>query len=372
MRPLSTTASDASGRDKPPVTTRQNRVSVRRIVLTLVCAALALVVCDPLVGAWAKANLDEPALLTNDFPSTWGLDLFWRLTSSGQQPIVFTGSSTVYTGVSPHIFDDKVKELTGTSSFSLIVGASGEIASWARDLIKNIFIPRHASVIFYATEMRAYAERNSDASWQQSSLGYNMQFPPGLRKEIALWLLEHSALIQYRDNFHDLIMGKRTVRGQFGNYNFLDDRGYSASYGQHDPNEPMNVPNDWTPLMIEPAQQSALAEIAQLCKASNTPCIFVIMPVDDSLFKVIPEAERQQFQRFVKDQTIQNQGKTFIWDFNTEACITALGERPFIDRDHLNVAGAAKLSTMLAILYAHEFYGQAIPPNSNVECADQP
>ena len=164
---------------RPSSTTDSKPLTVRRLLLTLVYAVVALVVVDQVIGVVAFFVVPEPPILVNDFISTWGLDQFWHLTDSGVKPIVFTGSSTVYYGVSPHVFDNRVQQLTGTQPVSMIAGATGEIASWARDLIKNIFIPRGTTAIIYATEMRAYAERGSDASWQQSALGYAMQYPAG-------------------------------------------------------------------------------------------------------------------------------------------------------------------------------------------------
>ncbi|MEP7289646.1 MAG: hypothetical protein ABI947_28175 [Chloroflexota bacterium] len=342
-------------------------VTVWRLLLTLLCLAIVLVVCDPIVGLLARRFYPEPPYILLDLPSFYGLDRFWQMTDAGQKPIVFTGSSMVFHGVSPHVFDSSIATLTGKSVVSVDVGVTGQTSDIARDLVQNIFIPKGASAIFYTTEMRAYAARITLASYQRSPLGYIMQFEPGLRKTLGLWLLQHSALARYHNNIHDLLTGARPIEYGVGYYNVLDDRGHASAWDVQDATLSMPIPNDFTPLKIEAPYQAALTEIATACQQSNTPCIVVNMPLHRTLYQVIPTTELAQFRTMILESL--GKGKAAFWDFNTDSCIAWLGDKSFLDRDHLNEPGAKKFTYLLAVLYAHQFMGQPIPAESPVDCA---
>ncbi|MEP7289645.1 MAG: hypothetical protein ABI947_28170 [Chloroflexota bacterium] len=340
-------------------------VNVQKIALTLLGVAVVLMACDPIVGFLADRFYPEPPYIMLDLPSFYGLDRFWQMTDSGQKPIVFTGSSMVFHAISPHTFDSAIETLTGKSVISVNVGVTEQTSDIVRDLIHNIFIPKGAAAIVYATEMRAYSGRIALPLYRRSPLGYTMQLDT-LRRTVGLWLLQHSAFARYRNNLHDMLTGARPFESAKGYYNDIDDRGHAFASIVWDVTRLIPVPNEFTPLVIDAPYREALGEIAVDCQQSHTPCVVVNMPLHRLQNKLIPASDQVQYVTMLKD-TIRN-GKVTLWDFNTEACISFLGDGDFMDGNHMNEFGAQKFTSMLAILYAHQFMGQPIPPESHTDC----
>src|SRR5437870_3869081 len=84
------------------------RLTMRKVALTMLWVVIVLAVSDPIVVRLASRFYPEPPYILLDLPSFYGLDRFWQMTESGQKPIVFTGSSMVFHGVSPHVFDSSI------------------------------------------------------------------------------------------------------------------------------------------------------------------------------------------------------------------------------------------------------------------------
>ncbi len=97
------------------------------------------------------------------------------------------------------------------------------------------------------------------------------------------------------------------------------------------------------------AQKQALQNIVLLATQHNIRVVFVLLPATDSYRTLIPVEQKQEIVHVV--QQLQNTASNIRFlDFSTDPRFVM---HDFYDADHLNAAGAQKLSSILAIWLAN-------------------
>src|SRR5947209_19206111 len=90
-----------------------------------------------------------PPYILQNVSISKNVDLFWKMTSEGQHSIVFTGSSTVLEGISPHIFDNTIQSITGQQVVSANVSQTGATTAISKDVISSLLFPAGARFVVY-------------------------------------------------------------------------------------------------------------------------------------------------------------------------------------------------------------------------------
>lgn len=364
------TDSDTKPTRPEPAHTEKSTASVltlRNLLRMVGFAVIAVIVFDHLLGLYMAQYFPETPLMLNTFSATIGLDKFWEMTRKNRKPVVFTGSSSTFQGISPFMFDEAFLETTGIPMFSVNGSIAGGVITQARDMIRDIFIPNHPSAIFYQTEIRAFRDNPSQETYRKSPLGSTLELPAGLQKDIGLWLFENSSLFRYRNNLYDLLTGQRELKPELDKIGFVDERGHYPRNEATAAKAKIVVPNEFSPMIIYETHKSALLEIVSVCHQSEARCIIVHMPIYGTLYASIKPDEMAQFNAMLQ-QAVEGT-HVALWNFNTDECRAVLGAELFADPVHLNIQGSARFSQMLAALYAAEYFFKPLPTDSPARCA---
>ncbi len=339
--------------------------TLSKLLILVIGIIFALVISDWLLGRFLPLiTIERPFIMR--FENVPGVQALWKYSEAGIKPVIFTGSSQVYTGISPHVFDDHLKTIAGQDVRSVNVSVLGSAAIIQRDLIKNFFIPYHPQIIFYGVEMRALrweaqiAEGATFVSdFRNKAVGYAVSRESDFERGLLLWLLEYSNWARYRDNMREWLTGTREINQGPYISSGVDDVGYAPFpnvVGQDTANMPQFIP-----FAASDQTKQLMIDIGTICKQSSIQCILLNMPLHEISYQHISDAEESQYR-----QLLQDAGLT-IWDFNTKACREALGDTSFINMNHLNSQGAEVFSKMLADAYAQAFFN--VPIKGNASCA---
>jgi hypothetical protein len=229
-------------------------------------------------------------------------------------------------------------------------------------LIENFLIPSSVKTLVYGVEMRAITA-GPGAMAYESPLGYAVNLPPGVEQTLLLWLLRHSALMQYRENLRGLIHGNRQLEA-----NMLPGQnpGYATRAGQGGADFGMSFLSNNAQFAYSSAALSDLRSIAASCQQNHIECIVVNMPIHDLLFEKTSAADESQYESILQSEIVDKHVP--MWDFNTQACRTSFGDDGFFNVLHLNTAGSQKFTAMIAMLYRQHLMGQPIPPDAPANC----
>jgi len=335
-----------------------------RLVTLLVGIVIALIISDRLLGSLLPLITREPPFIMR-FENVPGVQALWRDSEAGIKPIIFTGSSQVYTGVSPHIFDDHIKEISGQEVYSVNASVLASIITIERDLIRNLFIPNHPQVILYGIEMRAVKTESlsedffSLTDFKNKAVGYAVTRESTIERDLLLWLLEHSNWARYRDNFREWLTGSREINQ--GNYigQGVDDVGYAPF--PNVPSQDTTNNGQFVPFSVADTTRQMMVDLGTTCNQSGVQCILINMPLHQVSYQFITDEEESQYRQLLTE------AKLPIWDFNTPTCRETLGDSAFFNMNHLNSDGAVVFSKMLADIYAQVFFN--IPLSGNATCA---
>ena len=340
MHPLFISSSDATR-------------TLRKVAFTLLAVAVLLVVLDQSVGVLIRRISNEPPFILRQ-QNVSGVQALWRIEDQGVAPIIFTGSSQGHMAFSPHVFNDQVTVLTGQTVQSVNVSVWGSVLTIQRDLIRNLMLPAHPKAIFYGIEMRAALPeaQKGDAvkDFRNKPLGYALTASTAER-DLLLWLLRHSNLFLYRDNLRDWLTGTRAINDVGYDMSSVDDLGYFR-----DPTvsirDPASITTNFIPFTMDAPTRQILVDIKTSCDQVQTVCILLNLPLHEQSYQYISAAEEALYQDLLHGVGLP------IWDFNTPACRTALGDASYYNLNHLNAAGAEKLSTWIAAVYVRTQIGQ--------------
>jgi hypothetical protein len=325
---------------------------------------IALVISDWLIGRVLPYITAEPPFILR-FENVPGIEALWRFSEANLKPIVFTGSSQVYAGISPHVFNDHIKSITGQTVQSVNVSLFGSVVTIERDFIRNLILPNHPQIVLYGIEMRALKSEGFSedyivvSDFKNKPLGYALSRESFLERGLLLWLLQHSNLVQYRDNLRGWLTGARKInQGVYSSS--VDDLGY-APFPNTSSQNPDNIQTQFIPFHRDDLADQMMVDIETSCKQSGVQCILLNMPIHQIAYQYISPQEEAQYQQILKDADLP------IWDFNTANCRALLGDENFYNVNHLNSNGAIVFSKMIAEVYASAFFN--IPVSGNATCA---
>lgn len=340
--------------------------TLRQLGMLVGLILAALLLSDWLLGRILPYLTTEPPFILRPV-NVAGVEALWRANEAGIQPVVFTGSSQVYTGVSPHQFDDRIKMVSGQGVQAVNVSILGAVVPIQRDLIRNLFIPNHAQVILYGIEMRAFKTESLRDDYflledfRNKSLGYAVTYAAPTERAIMLWLLQHSNWARYRDNINEWLSGERAINQQINlSDGTADDRGF-APFPNTSSLNTTNISTQFIPFSVTDEARQLLSNIRSDCEQSGVPCILLNMPIHYEAYTLISEAEEAQYRQLIEAAGLP------IWDFNTIACRTVLGDTAFFNVNHLNANGAGVFSRLIADVYANVFYD--VPIEGDAACA---
>ncbi|MEP6987367.1 MAG: hypothetical protein ABI970_17310, partial [Chloroflexota bacterium] len=338
--------------------------SVRKLINLLLAVIVILAITDKLIGLLLSHITDEPPLILR-VENVRGLEALWSFSEAGVKPIVFTGSSQTYTGISPHLFDQHLQAVSGQEIKSTNVSIVGAVAVIQRDLIRNLIIPNHPQTIIYGIEMRALVPDSQDenAIWSKDfrnkPLGYAVTQPSAFERNLSIWLLEHSSLVSYRDNIQQWLSGTRLINQVTYATSAPDDLGY-APFPNKFSQDGTFIKTQFIPFTVTDTTRQILMGIGETCKQNGTQCILLNMPLHELAYQYISPAEELLYRNLLKEANLP------IWDFDTQACHAILGDKDFYNLNHLNSRGAELFSQMVADAYANVYFN--VPISGNATC----
>lgn len=345
------------------VTESKPRLTLRDLALTLALALAIFVVSDQMSAPVMTLIFKNPPLVFGEHPNIPGVDALWRMTEANIRPIVFTGSSQMQLGVSPHLFDDQVALLAGTQTVSVNVSFAGSAPLTIRDVLQTIIIPAAPTAVIYGVEMRAFNTHTDEAinNFVRSPLGYAFHLQTGIEKNTLLWLGQHSTFFRWRDDVRELLNGG-TVR-EF--WQTTDDRGFTVAAGRERQSNAYSL--GFVPFYPNADMRSAFTSILKLCRSVPLRCIIVNMPILEDAYKEITQDTENVYLGMLQDMTKDSQVP--IWNLNTPTCRAFLGDESFYNLSHLSPIGANKLTRAIAALYVEQVLAKTIPPGNGEECA---
>ncbi len=337
-----------------------------QLVLLIGLSITALVITDYMLGRFLPTlTIERPLILRSE--NVPGVDTLWQYSAAGVHPIVFTGSSQLYTAISPHLFDERIKTISGEVVQSVNIGISGSLVNIQRDLIRQLILPNHPRIIIYGIEMRAVKaewlreDYFSLQDFTNKPLGYAVSHAATFERTLLLWLLEHSNWLRYRDNLHDWLTGARAViTHDTTKVDFTDELGFEPL-----PNttslDTTYVQTQFIPFHASDEVRELLDDIRSDCNQNGVHCILLNMPIHEAAYQFITTEEEADYQKLIRETMLP------IWDFNSKGCRQVLGDTAFFNLNHLNMQGAEIFSRIVADVYASVFYD--LPLTGNAACA---
>jgi hypothetical protein len=335
-----------------------------KLLVVLLGIVVSLIILDWLFGLILPGLTIEPPFILR-LQNVQGVERLWAMNKANIQPIVFTGSSQMHMGVSPHIFDEQIKMVTGKAVDSVNVSIWGSVSAIQHDLIANLILPNHPQVIIYGIEMRALlpaAQNGMKAiDFWNKPLGYAVASQSNLERNVLLWLMQNSNLFRYRDNLREWLTTKREINHVGYSPTAVDDMGYFYQEGFLDRN-PEILLTDFIPFTASEQTNQLMSDIGTTCKQNGVQCILLNLPLHEMAYQYIKPEDISAYQSVLKAAGLP------IWDFDTAKCRTILGDASFYNPNHLNAAGAETFSKWLADVYAQVFF--SVPVRGDAACAD--
>jgi hypothetical protein len=293
-----------------------------------------------------------------------GVEGLWQMQGAGIAPVVFTGSSQMQTDVSPHVFDDEVRRLTGRSTITINISFTGAGPQISYQVVKNLFAPAGVKTVIYGIEMRALHKRSGDlvGSFRAAPLGNALFLAPGIEQSTAMWLVQHSTLVRYGAQLRTLMVSGQPEEAAIAS----DDRGYLPLTGTP-PRQGGIILGQFVPFETSDEVRRAFINLARFCQEAGMRCIVANLPLHELAYQLISPSDELLYRSELLN--LLAAGKLPLWDFDTAACRSQLGDGAFFDLNHLNSSGAARFTRVLAALYVQQVLGQALPPDNGANCA---
>lgn len=262
----------------------------------------------------------------------------------GHVDCVMLGSSLVWLGFDPPVFEDAYKQAAGQDVHCFDLGIETLPAN-AASLIARVVVQRyHPRLLIYGTSARDYA---IDISDENSRVVYDtpwLQYQAGKQTP---WnsFVSNSYAFRYMGRLGDLLKfdeGTWTDLRSAPATGFLGKTG--AALPVHFEAAARDAARWFRPYEIRPVNLDALSEIAGL-KQGTTDVIVVEMPVSDGYFAYM-EKGKEDYDRFIQavSERLAADDTIFLRSM-TDNPIPASG---WWDKSHMNKTGADKFSQWLA------------------------
>lgn len=330
---------------------------MRKVLTTLSLTTLLLVCADSIFRVLAQNFIAEPPTFFLNFMPSAGLMKFWELTGQGIQPVTFTGSSMIEYALSPNHFRKETAQLFGKPVEAANVGIAAATVRFNYLLIRDVIAPTGTRTVIYGVELRAFSP--DDPHLNETPMGYALTQIDEPFRSADLWLLQHSAIFQYRDNVRQLLQGQREILKE--NWGPVDDPGWVTYSGAPDDIRSLSF---LTAMTDEQLATLTMNKLAVFCKHQALTCIIVNMPVQTVVNTHTSTSQMLRYKSILK-QLIDNGLE--VWDFNTVECLGVF-DGGFVDLNHLNEAGALKFTRIAAEMYYHFTTGVALPKGSLATC----
>jgi hypothetical protein len=347
-----------------PSSTFDSKPTLKKTTIGLVVGLLLIALIDPVAGLIISRVSQAPPEIS-DGRTSQGVMRLWQDVEAGITPVVFTGSSQVMAGLSPRVFMDQVQAMAGKHVEAVNVSVIGGKTTITRDLIRYLLIPNGVHVLIYGVSMREMkpppaTEHLGEAFWD-APLGYALSQPTSFQRSLTLWLLEHSALIRYRNNIRDWLTGKFFQNDPLSR---SDNYGYWVIDGVHN-RDVQGFKDQFTPFETNSTYLDPLRDIFGMCQ-QQVQCLILNMPLHPDGNKLLTAQDTQRYWDAL--HSVAN-GKITIWNFDTPDCQADLGDNSFLDLYHLNTTGAPKFTQAIAALYLQQIEGQNIESPAGLSCA---
>ncbi len=343
----------------------KSSTTLRNLLNLLVMVTVAILVSDWLFGRLLPYITTEPPYILR-LENVPGVESLWKYSEADIKPIVFTGSSQTYAAISPHLFNDRIKALTGQDIQSVNVSLFGSVITIQNNFIRDLIIPSHPKIIIYGIELRALmpASQKDDAyvinDYKNKAIGYELTQPTNSERDLLVWLLRHSNWLRYRDNLREWLTGAREINQGGYFLSVVDDLGY-APFPNSFSQDASYIQAQFVPFTVTDSTRQLMLDLQKNCQQNEVQCILMNMPIHSLAYQYIIPEQEALYRDLLKQSGLP------IWDFDTEACRTMLGDTNFFNLNHLNARGSQLFSKMVADVYAQVFFN--VPITGNAKCA---
>jgi hypothetical protein len=315
----------------------------------------------------AEALLRLPsvqAVLPAPEPTLWHaplvetkIEYFHNFAATKDLDVLFVGNSTMQAGVDPAAFDAALAALgqEGGSFNGAVEGVPPSVNQSFLKLYLNSSTPR-AVIIGVSPQ-----DLNANSPWAKDMderAGHSIKLQAGARDDlmghILAFLLDQSELFRYRYVLHQLLLRGGNLGPQPSVY--FDERGFDAlnrSLADFTPSERLRAQNRAGVLNYNPQGEQALALRDMIATTRNHGAqpVIVAMPLSDGYYANFDmPADYDRYR--VALQQIVDELKVPLWDMEALDNGENFGDSEFGDLNHLNAAGAERLTALLAQEYA--------------------
>lgn len=310
--------------------------------------ALALLILA-LIGAAAELGArvlldraDTPAALGSANPA---LDVKMGMVDRlDRVDCIFLGSSVVYHGLDPAVFEPAYRDQTGQAFTCYNFGVPAMTARAAGVLAEVLVERYHPRLLIYGFTLRAMAEGSADAALIYRDITRTpwIAYRRGELNPLG-WLVDHSAALRYYLAYRNWARVDFSL--QVNMYTRAPANGYQSYIGARETADlsAIQAPDYFAHFVLSPVEFDGLAQIVAL--QGRTAVLLVEMPLPDPVIDQFDggvAAHRAIFGDFAR--YAQAHGATFI-SANHQGLIPDEGWAE--DGLHVNRAGAQILSAWL-------------------------
>lgn len=322
--------------------------------LTLIFALL----CLPLFFGTLELFLRADALqsyLARLIPSLGGRHLqmeeqLWRLerfaSSEGHVDCIFLGSSLVWLGFDPPVFETAYSDATGQNIRCFNLGIETLPANAASMVAEAVVQKYHPWLLVYGTSARDYAidtsDENSravtDTPWLRYQLGMRTPWNTLVSNSYVFrYVRQLGNLLRFdEDAWSNLRNGGDVSLGFLGKTETAEEVHFQAAA--------KDAAHWFRPYEIRPVNLDGLAAIARQ-KQNGSQVVVVEMPVSDDYFAYM-EQGRKDYDRFVTQASDRLSAEDTI--FLRTSSEQLIPDEGWWDRSHMNKTGADIFTQWLA------------------------
>ncbi len=300
---------------------------------------------NPEPTLWHTPLVQSKLDYLKDFESAYGID------------VLFIGNSTVQSGMNPEIFDDERMpgNLANQGAFNAAIEG---LPPYGVLLFLEIYLRyTQPSTIIYGVTPQ---DLNSNSPWAQD-VTERVKHSPLVTAETgrSLWgkvlavLLDSSKLLRYRLLLHQYILrGGELVQYPRAHFNARGYHPINKRLADLAAAERMHLLGKAGVLNYSTVgfQLDALQDLINLCRSQNIQLILVNMPLADEYY--VNFDNQGDYQNYLSTlRSIADEFALPLLDAEHLGDEEGFNDTHFADLNHLNEAGATKLSTLVATSY---------------------
>jgi hypothetical protein len=285
-------------------------------------------------------------------------------TAEGYVDCIFLGSSLVWLGFDPPVFEAAYADATGQDIHCFNLGIEALPAN-AASLIAEVVVEKYQpALLIYGTSARDYAIDTSDENSRVVFDTPALQYQLGRRTP---WnsLVSNSYVLRYISRLGDLLRFDETAWSNLRT-GINTSQGFLAKTGTAEEVHFQAALRDaarwFQPYKIHPVNLDALTAIARQ-KQNGSQVLVVEMPVSDEYFAYMQQGKKD-YDRFVSQASDRLAAADTVFLRSTDEQI--IPDEGWWDRSHMNKTGADIFSQWLANKIANlALAGEMHPPGAN-------